>query len=234
VTFDTRNDRDQPTAGWLLQAELDNSWSDDVSPQALPVGVRRPIPTDGSYQFRRLFVDLRRYTRVSPSGRVNLRVVTGGWLGGDALPLQQRLSLGGADPLPGYGFRHSGCNSDLTDPVFTSSRVAACDRVLLTQIEYRGHLSLHWSYDASRPKDEAAKSLLTLQGPDLVVFGDAGQAWLVGDGPGRLPSDRLPTVGSWLADLGMGMDWGGFGVYVAKAVTAGEPLRLTVRLDHRF
>jgi len=234
VTFDTRNDRDQPTAGWLLQAALDNSWSDDVSPQVLPVGVRRPIPTDGSYQFRRLFVDLRRYTRVSPSGRVNLRVLTGGWLGGDALPLQQRLSLGGADPLSGYGFRHTGCNGDLTDPVFTRSHVAACDRVLLTQIEYRGHLSLHWSYDASRPKDEAARALLTLQGPDLVVFGDAGQAWLVGDGPGRLPSDRLPTLGSWLADLGMGMDWGGFGVYVAKAVTAGEPLRLTVRLDHRF
>jgi hypothetical protein len=30
------------------------------------------------------------------------------------------------------------------------------------------------------------------------------------------------------------MDWGGFGVYVAKAVTSGEPLRLSVRLDHRF
>ena len=118
--------------------------------------------------------------------------------------------------------------------MFRSARVAACDRVLVAQIEYRGHLSLHWSYGRSRPQDEAAKSPFTLQGPDLVVFGNAGQAWLVGDGPGRLPANRLPTIGSWLADLGLGMDWGGFGVYFAKAVTAGEPLRFTLRLDHRF
>ena len=76
--------------------------------------------------------------------------------------------------------------------------------------------------------------MLTLQGPDVVVFGDAGQAWLVGSGPGRLPSDRLPNLGSWLADLGLGVDWGGFGFYVAKAVTEGAPLRFTLRLDHRF
>jgi hypothetical protein len=234
VTFDTRNDRDQPTAGWLLEAKLSNVWAPDVSPVTLPLAVREPIPTDGSYQFNQLFLDLRRYTRVSPSGRVNLRVFAGGWLGGDPLPLQQRLSIGGAGPMPGYGFRRTACNHDITDPTFAGSEVAACDRVLLTQVEYRGHLSLHWSYGKSHPEDETAKSPFTLQGPDLVVFGDGGQAWLVGSGPGRLPSDRLPTIGSWLADLGLGMDWGGFGVYVAKAVTSGEPLRLSVRLDHRF
>ena len=82
--------------------------------------------------------------------------------------------------------------------------------------------------------EEAVKPLFTLQGPDLVVLGNAGQAWLVGGGPGRLPADRLPTLGSWLADLGLGLDWGGLGLYAAKAVTAGEPLRFTLRLDHRF
>ena len=76
--------------------------------------------------------------------------------------------------------------------------------------------------------------LLRLEGPDLVVFGDAGQGWLVGNGPGQLASDRIPTLGTWLADLGLGADWGGFGFYVAKAVTTGEHLRFTVRLDHRF
>jgi hypothetical protein len=234
VTLDTRNDREQPTSGWYVRAELAHGWSDDVNPQALPFAVRRPIPTDGSYSYGRVSLDARRYTRVSPSGRVNLRLLAAGWLGGDPLPLQQRLSLGGAGSLPGYGFRQSGCNADLTVAAFRYAGVAACDRVLLTQIEYRGHLSLHWSYRSSRPEDETAKSLFTLQGPDLVVFGDAGQAWLVGDGPGRIPSDRLPTIGSWLGDLGLGMDWGGFGIYVAKAVTSSEPLRLTVRLDHRF
>ena len=234
VALDTRNDRAQPTSGWWVRGELAHGWSGDVVPQTLPFTVRQPIPTDGSYGYTRFSLDARRYTRVSPSGRVNLRLLAAGWLGGDPLPLRDRLSLGGAGSLPGYGFRQSGCNSDLTVAAFTHASVAACDRVLLTQIEYRGHLSLHWSYRTSRPEDEAAKSLFTLQGPDLVVFGDAGQAWLVGDGPGHIPSDQFPTIGSWLGDLGLGMDWGGFGVYVAKAVTTGEPFRVVVRLDHRF
>ena len=235
VTLDTRNDRTDPTAGWLLSARLESSRSQDVSPQTgVPTTVRRSIPTDGSYKFTRAFFDLRRYTRVSPSGRVNLRLLAGGWLGGDPLPLQQRLSIGGADPLAGYGFRRTACNQDITDAAFTGTLVAACDRVMLVQAEYRGHISLHWAYRSSQPEDEESKSLLALRGPDLVVLGDAGQAWLVGSGPGRLPSNRLPTLGSWLGDLGMGVDWGGFGLYVAKAVTAGEPLRFTLRLDHRF
>src|SRR5713101_5311652 len=220
VTFDTRNDRLDPTAGWLLRARFENSRSKDVTPQTgVPAAVRTPIPTDGSYAFSRLFLDFRRYTRVSPSGRMNLRLLAGGWIGGDPLPLQQRLSTGGPDPHTGYGFRHSACNSDIIDRAFARTQVAACDRVILAQAEYRGHLSLHWSYGSSAPEDEGAKSLFTLQGPDLVVLADAGQAWLVGDGPGRLPANRLPTLGSWLADLGLGIDWGGFGVYVAKAVT---------------
>ncbi len=235
VTLDTRNDRLEPTAGWYLRARFENSRSKDVSPETgVPTSVRPPLPTDGSYQFSRVWFDLRRYTRVSPSGRVNLRVLAGGWVGGDPLPLQQRLSIGGPDPLTGYAFRHSACNRDIIDPAFAGTRVAACDRVILAQAEYRGHIALHWAYNSSRPEDEETKSLFTLQGPDLVVLGDAGQAWLVGNGPGRLPSDRLPTLGSWVADLGLGIDWGGLGLYVAKAVTAGEPLRFTLRLDHRF
>src|SRR5438270_102410 len=235
VSFDTRNDRADPTAGWWLRARIEHSHSRDVTPQTgVPSAVRTPIATDGSYAFSRLFLDFRRYMRVSPSGRVNLRLLAGGWVGGDPLPLQQRLSMGGPDPLAGYGFQHSACNRDIVDPAFAGTLVAACDRAILAQAEYRGHISLHWSYGSSAPEDEAVKPLFTLQGPDLVVLGNAGQAWLVGGGPGRLPADRLPTLGSWLADLGLGLDWGGLGLYAAKAVTAGEPLRFTLRLDHRF
>ena len=238
VTLDTRNDTFDPTTGWLVRGTLDHATSKDVSPQtAVPAAVRGPIPTDGSYGFSSAFFDVRRYTRVSPAGRVNLRFVAGGWVGGDPLPLQRRLSLGGPDPLVGYGFRHSACNRDITDPAFAGTAVAACDRVLLVQGEYRGHIALHWAYNPGRdeePRETSPRSLFSLQGPDLVVFGNAGQGWLVGRGPGHIPSNQLPTVGSWLADLGMGVDWGGFGVYVGKAVTSGEPVRFSLRLDHRF
>jgi len=150
--------------------------------------------------------------------------------------LQRRLSVGGPDPLPGYAFRQGRCDADITDPAFAGSRVAACDRVLMVQAEYRGHISLHWTYNPSRDEGEGRplESLIRLEGPDLVVFGDAGQGWLVGSGPGRLPAGKLPTLASWLADLGMGVDWGGFGVYAAKAVTVGEPMRFVLRLNHRF
>jgi hypothetical protein len=240
ATVDTRNDADDPTSGWLVRTTLEHSRSKNVTPQTgVPATVRGAIPTDGSYAFDRLFVDVRRYARVSASGRVNLRLLAGGWVGGDPLPLQRRVSLGGPDPLTGYAFRHSACNRDIADPAFAGTLVAACDRVLALQAEYRGHLKLNWSYTPfgtgrDQGDEESDGTLLRLEGPDLVVFGDAGQAWLVGNGPGRLPSDRLPTLGSWLADLGLGVDWGGFGVYVAKAVTTGERLRFTVRLDHRF
>ncbi|HEV8399863.1 MAG TPA: BamA/TamA family outer membrane protein [Gemmatimonadales bacterium] len=238
-TIDTRNDLDDPTSGWIVRTTLEHSSSKDVTPQTgVPAAVRGTIPTDGSYAFDRVFLDVRRYARVSASGRLNLRLLAGGWLGGDPLPLQRRLSLGGPDPMAGYPFRQSGCNRDIADPAFTGSLVAACDRVVAVQAEYRGHLKLNWSYTpfgtGREEGDEEGGTLLRLEGPDLVVFGDAGQAWLVGNGPGRLPSGRLPTLGSWLAELGLGVDWGGFGVYVAKAVTTGEHLRFTVRLDHRF
>ena len=241
ATLDTRNDPDDPTSGWLVRTSLEHALSKDVTPQAgVPVTVRDPIPTDGSYAFNRLFFDVRRYARVSPSGRVNLRLVGGGWLGGDPLPLQRRLSLGGPDPLPGHPFRASSCNRDIIDPAFASTLVAACDRVVAFQAEYRGHLKLNWSYNpwgggkTDEPGDERRTSPFWLEGLDLVVFTDAGQGWLVGNGPGRVPGDKLPTLASWLVDVGLGVDWGGFGVYLAKAVTTGERLRFTARLDHRF
>jgi hypothetical protein len=239
ATLDSRNDVDDPTSGWLVRTTLEHAFSKDVVPNlGVPTTVRDSVPTDGSYGFNRLFFDVRRYARVSPAGRVNLRLVGGGWLGGDPLPIQRRLSLGGPDPLPGHPFRASACNRDITDAAFTGTRVAACDRVLAFQAEYRGHLKLNWSYNPWGGRDDRAPgdetSPFWLEGLDLVVFTNAGQAWLVGNGPGRVPAGELPTFASWLVDVGLGVDWGGFGVYVAKAVTTGERLRFTVRLDHRF
>ena len=225
VTLDSRNDTDDPTSGWYVRGLIETSRSNDVVPQVgIPPSVRDPIPVDGSYRFDRFFIDARRYTRVSPSGRVNLRLLAGGHLGGDPLPLQHRVSMGGPDPMVGYSFRHSACNAGVTSASYAGTRVAVCDRMLAVQAEYRGHLSLNWTYNPTG-SDRQPLTQLWLEGLDLVVFGNAGQAWL---------GDKIPPLDSWIADLGLGIDWGGFGVYVAKAVTVGEHVRVTVRLDHRF
>src|SRR2546427_5947153 len=133
-TLDTRNDQLDPTAGWQLRAQLEHSWSADVSPQAgVPPAVRRTIPSDGSYAFSRVLFDFRRYTRVSPSGRVNLRLLAGGWLGGDPLPLQRRLSIGGPDPLAGDGVPPRAGHPAHAGPPLPRTLAAACDRVVLAQ-----------------------------------------------------------------------------------------------------
>lgn len=238
ATIDTRNDTDDPSAGWLARLTFENSRSSDVAPHpGIPSSVRDSIPTDGSYQFNRMFLDVRHYARISPSGRIHLRMVTGGWMGGDELPLQRRLSLGGPEPMPGEPFRAAACNENIIDPAFADSKVAACDRVLAFQAEYRGHIKLNWSYNPSSGRDDADRDEGTpfwLEGLDLVVFTNTGQSWLVGNGPGQLSPGQLPSLSSWFVDVGLGVNWSGFGVYLAKAVTTGERLRFTARLEHRF
>lgn len=233
LTLDTRNDHEDPTAGWWVQAAVDRTSSRDAIPQNLPTSVRDSIPPGGAYAYTFAWIDLRRYSRISPSGRVNLRFLTGGWLGGDPLAVQRRLSIGGPDPLSGHLFRASACNPNPSDPAAT----ALCDRVALFQVEYRGHLSLRWKHDWFGGDEEGrgeGRSVLSLEGVDLVVFGDAGQAWLVGTGPGRVPSNELAPLDTWRADVGLGVDAGGLGLYVAKALSGPTPLRVTFRLDHRF
>lgn len=234
VGYDTRNDRWDPTAGWLLRGTLEFTSSDDVSPQpGIPPAVRDSIrPND--YHFTRAWLDGRRYLRLSQGSRLNLRLLAGGWLGGDPLPMQRRLSLEGPDPLPGYGFRYLACNAAITDSVYVGTLAAACDRVLLAQLEFRGHVSLRWVYDPERDPDGPGLMTVWFQGLDVVAFVNGGQAWLVGSGAGQFASDEIPPLRDWLADLGLGIDWGGLGIYVAKAVTAREPVRVILRLDHRF
>ena len=236
VTLDSRNNPDQPTSGWYLRGSLEFLMSDDVRPVPdFPGAVRDSAAMLGEYRSTRGFFDLRRYNKLSPQGRLNFRFVLAGWLGGDPLTVQRRLSIGGPEPFPGYEFRQGACNSLASTGGFAGTLVAACDRVVAVQTEYRGHINLSTNYNPETGQTGGLGYMTRfLRGPDFVVFGDAGQGWLVGRGPGRVPSGQLPRLSSWMADLGLGVDWGGFGVYVAKAVNAKQPLRLTARLEHRF
>lgn len=236
ITIDSRNNPDQPTSGWYLRGTLEFLSSDDVRPAPdFPAAARDSTRMLGEYRSTRAFFDLRRYTKVSQEGRLNFRLVLGGWLGGDPLPVQRRLSIGGPEPLPGYEFRQGTCLAVPATGGFAGTLVAACDRVVAVQTEYRGHINLRANYNPETGQTGGLGYMTRfLRGPDFVVFGDAGQGWLVGHGSGLTPSGQLPHLSSWLADLGLGVDWGGFGVYVAKAVTSSQALRLTARLEHRF
>jgi hypothetical protein len=45
----------------------------------------------------------------------------------------------------------------------------------------------------------------------------------------------LPSLDSFKSDIGLGLDFGGLGLYVTKAVTnASEPVRFFARLQRRF
>jgi hypothetical protein len=229
VAYDTRNDRHLPTSGTWIRATWERSSSRDVGPVDLPTTERGPIPTDGSYAFQRFWFDARSYTRLTPAMRLHLRAAGGGWLGGDPLPLQERVSVGGPDPLPGYGFRADRCGEGApADPALP----ALCDRSLVVQAEFRTRLDLGLLY---RYRERSGvEQAIGIDQVDVVVHGDAGKGWLTGDGPGRVPNDRIPALDEWLSEVGIGLDAGGLGAYLSKSLTGGEPVRFFLRLQRRF
>lgn len=230
LDYDTRNDPIRPSAGWLIHADVEQSRSTDASPVSLPATIRAPIPT-GNYRFSKLRFDIRRYARLDPSSRVNVRVTGAGWLGGDPLPIQRRVSLGGPDILPGYGFRSLNCAPNgFVDP----AQASLCDRSLAAQIEVRTRLPIGIPFRVRNADLAAAQQILGIEQAELVLMGNAGKAWLTGDGPGRVPNNRIPKFNEWDADIGVGLDTGGLGIYVAKSVAASRSMRFVLRLQRRF
>jgi hypothetical protein len=230
VDFDTRNDRDRPTTGWMIRTRFEHLTSDDIAPIALPLTVRPNPQTGGGYSSGRLSLDARRYARLTPKLQVNARVRADGWVEGDRLPIQRRASLGGPDLLPGFDFRAFTCAprgfSDPADP-------ALCDRMIVTQLEVRTRVGLNLGYRL--PDREGGRGrLIGIEEADLVVFGDAGKAWLAGSGPGQVPVNRLPVLDEWAFDAGVGLDAGGIGAYLAKSLSEQEPVKFVVRLQRRF
>jgi hypothetical protein len=231
VDFDTRNERDLPSTGWFMQARFEHSTSDNVAPVTLPEVIRPSPPLLGGYGFDRLSLDLRRYSRLTPSLRVNARLRADGWVGGDRLPVQRRVSLGGMDLMPGYDFRAFTCApKGFTDP----SQPALCDRVITAQVEVRTRLGLNLGH-RFRDRDGGPNGrFIGIEEADLVLLGDAGKAWLAGDGPGQVPVNRIPSLDEWKYDVGVGLDAGQIGAYLVKALTDAEPVKFVVRLQRRF
>lgn len=232
LRVDTRNDEFNPWAGWYVLGDLERGVGtiEELAPTS--PGVRGV--TTGPTRYQRGFLDVRRYNRLAPTAALNLRVVLGGWLGGDALPLERRLSIDGPGTVPGFDFRSGAlpdvgtCASEPAPP----GRPAQCERIALAQLEYRSdlHISLSdWRDDARRNRFRADGA--------WIFFADAGRGWLVNspNDPLNLGRRDLPPLSSYRTDIGLGLDFDLIGVYLAKALSVPqEPAHVFVRLHHRF
>ena len=200
----------------------------------------RPAPIS-HLTYGRALLDLRRYNRLSPSSSINGRLVLGGWLHGDELPLERRFSVGGIGSIPGFDFRKyqpgivdvSQCSDGTRPP---EGNPAQCERAALAQIEYRNELhSSLLDFLNSRPIRLRGIGF-TVQ-PTIIAFVDAGRGWLVGQPSGTLEysSRSFPRFGTFRTDVGLGLDLGIFGVYAAKAVSASkEPANVFLRVHRLF
>ena len=239
ANVDTRNDDINPSTGWLILAEYERG-AGRVTDPGLASPLARPAPVS-RLAYGRALLDLRRYNRLSPTSWINGRLVLGGWLHGDELPLERRFSVGGVGTIPGFDFRKyqpgmvdvSQCSDGGQPP---PGNPAQCERVALAQLEYRNELhSSLLDFLNSRP--------IRLRGigftvrPTVVAFVDAGRGWLVGQPSGTLEysSRSFPRFGTFRTDVGIGLDLGIFGIYAAKAVSnSSEPANVFLRVHRRF
>ena len=209
---------------------FEHSSTGDVTPVDLPELVRPPVPLGRRYEFYRLLLDFRRYTRITPYLRVNGRLRADGWVDGDRLSVQRRVSMGGPDILPGYDFRTFDCAPpDFEDPAET----ALCDRVISAQVEVRTRVALNLGFRVG-DRESGGGRFIGIEEADLVLLSDAGKGWLAGSGPGQVPVNRIPSFDEWKVDVGLGLDAGEIGAYIAKGISEGESVKFLVRLQRRF
>jgi hypothetical protein len=232
LRIDTRNDTFNPWAGWYLLADYERGTGTiDVAGPTSP-GVR--APTAGPTRYQRAFFDLRRYNRISPISALNLRVVLGGWVSGDPLPLQRRLSIDGPGTVPGFDFRSGGTNDvgTCTTVAAPAGRPAQCERIGLAQLEYRSDIRISFS----DVRQGERRTRFRADGA-WIFFADAGRGWLV-NAPGTpLNYGRrdFPPLSTYRTDLGAGLDFDVLGIYAAKALSVPrEPLNVFLRVRHRF
>ena len=237
LRVDTRTNEDDPRSGWNIQLDYEHGRGRTTAFGVTSPGVRDP-DVDDRTRYARGFLDLRRYNQLSPESQFNFRVVAGGWLNGDELPLQRRFSLGGPGSLAGYPFRRTGAGDDVrqcSNGVDIPLGVPAqCERMVLLQAEYRGDLFMSlfgdWDDDGWRHGGWRHRA-------QWVLFTDAGRGWLVGPRQGEMQYEKgqLPSLSTFKTDIGIGFDAGLIGLYIAKSVTdSKEPPNFFVRVGRRF
>jgi hypothetical protein len=245
--YDTRSSAADPSHGWYVNGALERTITSSLTlPEAalvMPLPITDPVVLAAQRYsgWTHGVVDVRRYNRLSPDGRLNLRLLAGGSLGTARLPPQRQHALGGEGSLPGYALFRLDCGAR-SQEVFLASALDGpitpgrslppvwvpaygCDRFALFQAEYRGRLSLRLGWDGGPWGDSATGGwdLGWAASPDWVAFVDAGQGW----GFGRRSEDLA-------LDLGAGLVFGRVGAYIAAPLRGEGGLHLFVRLGPRF
>jgi len=243
--YDTRSIAADPATGWLATGRLERTLSADlVRPAAVLAGplpivdpsVREAEPWGG---WTHGFADVRRYNRLGPGSRMNVRLLAAGSLGRGALPPQRQHALGGEGSLPGYSLFQLDCGAR-EEQLFRADAVAppavgqvpavfhtayGCDRIAMVQAEYRGRLSvrLGWEGGPWGDGDGGGWDLAWLADPEWVLFFDAGQGWA-----------RERRSEDLAANIGAGILFSRVGVYAAAPLSGEGGLHLFVRLGPRF
>ncbi len=246
ITIDTRNDPNDPSDGWLLQASARRGLGGDLLVPAHLASAEGPSetidPKEFDTDFLTGFLDIRGYLRINPKASLNLRGVMGGALNDVPLPPQFQHALGGVGSLPGHrmfahdcgarnvtgAFDHVTAKGILSSEVFPSY---GCDRFALFQAEFRGSLFLDWDFggnDGQGSWEEDWNWYPNIDfSPNWAAFFDAGQAWNVDDGN----ADTL-------MDVGVGLFFGDLGLYFAFPLNEDEngdrDGNFFIRLSRRF
>ncbi len=254
ATLDTRNDREEPTDGWWIEARTKLGVGGDLVLPEHTIPFSASTPMDPAPEivperavdatFGTAFLDARRYNRVGPGSELVVRTVLGGSLTDDALPPQLQHAPGGEGSLPAFSLLSVDCGARRTvaglvrgeetadpEPVFPAF---GCDRMALFQAEFRTDLGWAWSPGAdggagwSRQSGEW-QSDLQLR-PRLAAFINAGRGWALSDRPDAFRFDEETRL-----DVGLGLQVQNAGLYFAFPLSgANDRFNVFLRLDRRF
>jgi len=215
LAYDTRNDDRDPSAGWLATGDFEAALS-----------LRSGLASDFSPDYRFALVDVRRYARLSPLSRVQLRAIAAGSITGDPLPAFRQQALGGETSLPGYKPYSFDCGAHATSNGDGRTLYYGCDRLVLFQLEYQARF--RW---LSRVGSGLGPEYGLFQNIRGVLFFDAGRTW---NEPEHAGLRALGTT-DFVADAGFGLRFGRIGAYWALPLSARvHGLNFFVRLEPRL
>lgn len=238
LIIDDRNDPEDPTDGWFLEAR---------ATAGIEGSLTHPIFSDPvrADDLRTGFLDLRRYARLGPLSDVRVRGLFAGSLNDGPLPPQFQHALGGEGSLPGYRPFSLDCGArsravqaarGRDGERVTAFPAYGCDRIALFQFEYRGGFSI--DFDLGGQDDDWDEDwndwewypVIDVE-PRWALFFNAGQGWALGQDDG--PFARSDT--GRFADVGAGFFLGDVGLYWAYPLNGDDRgVNFFLRIDHRF